>query len=156
MSPASTTQGWLMKTEPDAFSIADLQREGTTRWDGIRNYEARNYLRAMQVGDQVLIYHSNTTPPSIVGLGVISKTAYPDPLQFDLNHKYGDPKSSTSDPRWSAVDVTYQATFTTPLSRDDLRNVPEWAVHMLFTRSRLSVIPVPMPLLKATVKRADR
>ena len=102
-------QYWLMKSEPDVFSIDDLEREGSTLWDGIRNYRARNNMRAMKVGDEVLYYHSNAKPPGIVGVARVCREAYPDPTQFDRKSKYFDEKSDPDDPRWSLVDIEFVA-----------------------------------------------
>jgi len=100
---------WLMKSEPTTFSIDDLIRapNHATYWDGIRNYQARNFMRSMAVGDQVLFYHSNTDPPAIVGIAEVVKTAYPDPTQFDKKDKHYDPESKPSEPRWDMVDIKY-------------------------------------------------
>ncbi|MEM6455785.1 MAG: EVE domain-containing protein [Acidobacteriota bacterium] len=103
---------WLLKTEPDVYSIDDLARDGVTEWDGVRNYQARNFMRDdMQVGDRVLVYHSNAKPPGVAGLGRIARTAYPDASQFDAESKYHDPKSTPEAPRWLVVDVAHVTTF---------------------------------------------
>ena len=92
---------WLMKCEPTTYSIDDLEREGTTHWEGVRNYQARNFMRdEMQVGDDVLFYHSNTKPPGIVGLARVCKKAYPDFFALDPKSKYFDPKASKEKPIW--------------------------------------------------------
>lgn len=148
-------QGWLAKTEPDAFGIDDLKREKTTSWSGVRNYQARNHLRSMQVGDQVLIYHSSCAVPAIVGLGRVVRAGYPDPLQFDPDSQYFDGGSKREDPRWTTVDIAFVSRFAKPLSRDDLRADPDWAAHILITGTRLSVMPVDAGLLMATIKRAQ-
>ena len=94
---------WLMKSEEDVFSIHDLEKEGTTSWEGVRNYEARNIMRdQMQVGDGVLFYHSNADPPGVAGLAVVARKAYPDSFAFDKKHKYYDPKSDPESPRKSS------------------------------------------------------
>lgn len=114
---AEPMQHWLFKTEPETYSIADLQREGRCGWEGIRNYQARNRLRdEVAVGDPVLIYHSNCAEPAVVGLGEICGAARPDPFQFDPDAKYYDPKSDPEQPRWVLVDVAYRETFATPLT----------------------------------------
>ncbi len=91
---------WLMKSEPEAYSIKDLKNEVETLWDGIRNYQARNFMRAMKIGDLAFFYHSNTKPPGIVGLMEIVETNLIDPFQFDKNSKYYEKKSTTENPRW--------------------------------------------------------
>ncbi|MGB4859452.1 MAG: EVE domain-containing protein, partial [Dokdonella sp.] len=98
-----------MKSEPDAFSIDDLERVGVEPWSGVRNYQARNFMRdGMQPGDGVLFYHSNCQPPGIVGLASVASTAYPDPTQFDSSSHYHDPKSTQEQPRWQLVDVKFE------------------------------------------------
>lgn len=134
---------WLMKSEPDVYSIADLERDRTELWDGVRNYQARNFLTSMVVGDQAFFYHSNTKPPGIVGLMEIVETQVVDPTQFDSASKYYDPKSSKDEPRWHTVTVGYLETFKTSLSLDQLRQAfsPDdlWVVRR---GARLSVMPV--------------
>ncbi len=138
-------QYWLMKSEPEAFSIDDLARspKQTTSWDGVRNYQARNFLRAMKVGDQVLFYHSNANPPSVVGIAEVVKTAYPDATQFDKRDTHYDPGSDTDQPRWDVVDIRFVRKFTAPLSLDLLRGeVGLKGMELLRKGSRLSVQPV--------------
>ena len=97
---------WLMKSEPDVYAYDDLERDGRTPWDGIRNYQARNFMRdEMKVGDRVLYYHSNTQPPGVVGIAEVASEPYPDPTQFDPTSRYHDPKATRDEPRWMLVDV---------------------------------------------------
>lgn len=136
---------WLMKSEPKVFSIDDLARapKQTTCWDGVRNYQARNYMRAMRVGDQVLFYHSNADPPAIVGLAEVTKAAYPDRTSFDPKDKHYDPKSTPARPIWEMVDVKFVRKFKKPLGLDQLRTIPSLKKMELLRRgSRLSVQPV--------------
>lgn len=134
---------WLMKTEPDVFSIDDLERVGTEPWDGIRNYMARNYMRDdMKVGDKVLFYHSNAKPPGVAGLARIASRAYPDPTQFDPESKYHDPTSDPGDPRWLLVDVAFVEKLPRFVGLDELRTRPELEGMVLLNKSRLSVQPV--------------
>jgi predicted RNA-binding protein with PUA-like domain len=136
---------WLMKSEPSAFSIDDLLRspKQTTCWDGVRNYQARNFMRTMAVGDQVLFYHSNADPPAVVGIAEVVKTAYPDSTQFDKKDKHYDPESKPSDPRWDMVDIRYVRKFTRPLTLDELRKDTRLHGMVLLKKgSRLSVQPV--------------
>ncbi len=137
-------QYWLMKSEPDVYSIDDLERDGSTYWDGVRNYQARNLMRdKMRLGDGVLYYHSNATPPGIVGLAKVSKESYPDPTQFDPKNKYYDPKSKEDDPRWYLVDIEYHATFPEMLSLGFLREQESLeGMALLRKGQRLSVQPV--------------
>jgi predicted RNA-binding protein with PUA-like domain len=137
---------WLMKSEPEAYSIGDLEQEGTTLWDGIRNYQARNFMRAMQVGDRAFFYHSNCTPPGIVGLMVVVETALVDPSQFDPESKYFDPKSHRDTPRWDCVRLRYLRTFPELLSLEVLReSFGEEELAVVRRGNRLSILPVGEP-----------
>ena len=136
---------WLMKSEPSTFSIEDLARAPGQRtcWDGVRNYQARNYMRTMAIGDHVLFYHSNADPPAVVGIAEVVRTAYPDSTQFDKKDKHYDPASKPSAPRWDMVDIKYLRTFSKPLPLDDLRKDPPLKGMVLLQKgSRLSVQPV--------------
>jgi predicted RNA-binding protein with PUA-like domain len=132
-----------MKSEPDVYSIDDLAREGTTLWDGIRNYQARNFMRAMQLGDRAFFYHSNCTPPGIVGLMEVCETGLLDPTQFDSSSKYFDAKSKPENPRWDCVRLRFVSKFSTMISLDVLKTmfVPEEFVAIR-KGNRLSVSPV--------------
>jgi predicted RNA-binding protein with PUA-like domain len=135
---------WLMKSEPDVYGIQHLQQEGTTLWDGIRNYQARNFMRSMAIGDRAFFYHSNAKPPGIVGLMEVVETGITDPSQFDPTNKYFDPKSSREKPRWDCVRLRHVGTFGELLSLDALReqfSVEELAV--VRNGNRLSILPVP-------------
>jgi len=135
---------WLMKSEPDVYGIQHLQREGTTLWDGIRNYQARNFMRSMQTGDRAFFYHSNAKPPGIVGMMEVIETGITDPSQFDPDNKYFDPKSSADAPRWDCVRLRYVGRFAQMLSLDQLRelfSVEELPV--VRQGNRLSILPVP-------------
>ena len=136
---------WLMKSEPRVFSSEDLARSSqqTTCWDGVRNYQARNFMRAMVAGDHVLFYHSNAEPPAVVGVAEVVRTAYPDATQFDKTSHHYDPASVPSAPRWDMVDIQYRQTFKTSLSLDQLRLEPKLKGMVLLQKgSRLSVQPV--------------
>jgi len=138
-------QYWLMKSEPSVFSIEDLALapKRTTCWDGVRNYQARNFMRAMKPGDQVLFYHSNADPPAIVGIAQVVKTAYPDPTQFERGHAHFDPASTPAAPRWDMVDIQFVKKLSVPLSLDRLREEPLLKEMVLLRKgSRLSVQPV--------------
>lgn len=135
---------WLMKTEPDTFSIDDLARVGVEPWDGIRNYQARNFIRdSMKVGDEVFIYHSRVDPPAVVGIGRVASPAYPDPKQFNPDAKYYDSKSDPANPRWMLVEIAYVAHLPRPVSLAELKQAPGLE-EMMVTRkgSRLSIQPV--------------
>lgn len=134
---------WLMKSEPEVYSILDLQREGETIWDGVRNYQARNFMRQMQLGDLVFFYHSNTNPPGIAGLMRVVKSGIADPTQFDATSKYYDAKSSPQTPRWQTVVVEFVEVFSHPISLSILRDKfsPE-ELLVVKQGNRLSVIPI--------------
>lgn len=130
---------WLMKSEPDVYSIDDLARDGSTLWDGVRNYKARNNMRSMSLGDEVLYYHSNTKPSGVVGIARVCREAYPDPTQFDPKSHYHDPKSDPDDPRWWLVDVEFVAHLPEIVSLADVKAAPELADMELVRYGRLSV-----------------
>ncbi len=144
MSPRK--RHWLMKSEPGDFSIDDLQRVGTEPWTGVRNYQARNFMRdGMRVGDGVLVYHSNCAVPGIYGVAEVASTAYPDPTQFLSKSKYFDPKASREEPRWFLVDVSFVRKLRQPIPLDAIRAdaVALGEEFALIRRgSRLSVLPV--------------
>ena len=136
---------WLIKSEPDVFSIHDLAkaRNKTTHWEGVRNYQARNFLRAMKKGDRALFYHSNATPSAVAGVVEIVREAYPDPTAWDAKSDYRDPKASPDNPVWSMVDVKLVAIYPREIPLDELRGVKALAGMELLRRgSRLSVTPV--------------
>ncbi|MBM99947.1 MAG: EVE domain-containing protein [Planctomycetaceae bacterium] len=137
---------WLMKTEPSEFSIQDLAKakKKTTHWDGVRNYQARNFMRDdMRIGDRVLLYHSNADPSAVVGTAKIVKESYPDFTAWDPKDKHFDPKSSAENPRWFMVDIQLDEIFLEPISLADLRKVAALKeMELLRKGSRLSVQPV--------------
>jgi predicted RNA-binding protein with PUA-like domain len=134
---------WLMKSEPESYSIQHLERDGRTSWEGVRNYQARNFMRdEMEVGDPVLFYHSNTEPIGVAGLARVARTAYPDSTALDPASHYYDPKATRDDPRWYLVDIEFVERFPAVLSLAALRDVPALADMPLLNRSRLSVQPV--------------
>ena len=131
-----------MKSEPESFGYDDLVRVKREGWDGVRNYQARNFLRAMAKGDEVLFYHSNANPPGVAGIAKVVKTAEPDPTQFDPASKYYDPDSNPGDPRWDWVTLAPVRKLTF-VSIDELRTLPELADCRLLARgNRLSVMPI--------------
>lgn len=147
---------WLMKSEPDVFSYDDLVRVKREGWDGIRNYQARNYLRAMRKGDRAIFYHSNATPPGVAGVARIVGEAEPDPTQFDASSKYFDGGSPPAEPRWDWVTVAPAKRLRfVPL--DELRTMPELAGCQLLARgNRLSVIPLTDAEFEAIVACGSR
>ncbi|MEM9163841.1 MAG: EVE domain-containing protein [Cyanobacteria bacterium P01_F01_bin.4] len=140
---------WLMKSEPDVYSIDDLKRDGDEIWDGVRNYQARNFLKSMEVGDIAFFYHSNTKPPGIAGLMKISEVMVVDPTQFDTSNKYYDPKSTPDAPRWHTVTVSYGETFGHYISLDQLKeNFEPDELQVVKRGNRLSVMPVDASIAK--------
>ena len=137
---------WLMKSEPSSFSLNDLQHrpEATEPWDGVRNYQARNFLRdQIKIGDGVLFYHSNCPVPAIVGLAKVVREGYPDHTAFDPREKHFDPNTTAAKPTWFMVDVQYLCHLPRPLSRDILRQHPVLSgMDVLRKGNRLSVQPV--------------
>lgn len=150
---------WLVKSEPDVFSIRDLARARgrTTPWEGVRNYQARNFLRAMRRGDRCLFYHSNANPPGVAGVVEVVREAYPDPTAQDPRSPYHDPKATADDPIWSMVDVKLVEAFAREISLDELRAVKALAGMELLRRgSRLSVQPVTPAQFATILKLAAR
>jgi len=134
---------WLFKSEPDVFGIDRLEREGRTEWSGVRNFQARNNMRAMRVGDRGFFYHSSVKPPGIVGICEVIREAYPDFTQFEKGGEYEDPTSRAERPKWYMVDVGFVRAFPRMLTLDELRTMPELAEMPLLRRGqRLSVQPV--------------
>ena len=135
---------WLMKSEPDAFSIDDLKRKKREAWDGVRNYQARNYMRdGMRVGDKVFFYHSNCAEPGIVGIAEVATDGYPDPSQFDPKSKYFDAGSSRDNPRWMLVDVKFVKKLKRTITLKELQADSALDGMVLLRKgSRLSVQPV--------------
>ena len=146
---------WLMKSEPESYSIDDLERDGREPWDGIRNYQARNFMREMAAGDLVIFYHSSATPPGAAGIGRICGEAYPDPTQFDETNKHYDPKSDEVDPRWSLVDVEFVEKFAEEVPLRALKDDSSLeGMRVTQKGSRLSVQPVEKKHFKRVLKMA--
>lgn len=136
---------WLMKSEPTDFSIDDLKRVKTEPWTGVRNYQARNFVRQMKEGDLVFFYHSNCEVPGIYGIAEVASTPYPDPTQFQKKSKYYDQKATQEQPRWDLVDVTYVRHLKRPLPLEDIRDHSDALgdeFALIRKGSRLSVMPV--------------
>ena len=141
---------WLMKSEPDAFSIDDLVacKSQTEPWDGVRNYQARNFMRDdMRIGDKIFFYHSNCKPPGIVGIAKVASKPYPDPTAFDPDEKYYDPKSDPENPRWILVDVKLVRKLKRMISLPELKEhgAALDGFPLLRRGMRLSVMPVEKP-----------
>jgi predicted RNA-binding protein with PUA-like domain len=149
---------WLMKSEPEAFGIADLKRVDVEPWSGVRNFQARNLMRdGMKVGDDVLFYHSNAKPSGVAGLAKVVRAGVVDQTQFDPESKYYEPRATTAQPVWICVDVKYVATFARVIALDELRDNPV-LVDMAVLRkgSRLSVQPVTKAEFAAVVAMSKR
>lgn len=135
---------WLMKSEPDVYSIDDLKRDQTTWWEGVRNYQARNFMvKEMKCDDLILFYHSNSKPSGVAGIGKISKLAEPDQLQFQKNSEYFDPKATLLKPIWMCVQVSFKSKFKNFISLDTLRQHPSLKNMLVLKKGqRLSIQPV--------------
>lgn len=156
----SGKQYWLLKSEPSVFSIQDLEKapSKTTCWDGVRNYQARNYLRDLiKKGDLVFFYHSNAEPPAIVGVAEVVKEGYPDYTAFDPENDHYDPKSKKDSPTWFMIDVKHVQTFKKPLALEELRRIPALKNMVLLQKgSRLSVQSVSKEEWSAVMKAAEK
>lgn len=137
------SQYWLMKSEPDAFSIHDLEQQGPSPWDGVRNYQARNFMKAMEVDDLVFFYHSSCQPAGIAGIAKVTRSAYPDHTSWDTSSPYYDPKSSEESPRWFMVDIELVEIFPSLIPLSSLKQDPALNEMTLVKKgSRLSVMPI--------------
>lgn len=140
---------WLMKSEPNVYNINNLKQDGHSVWDGVRNYQARNFLKQMQKGDLAFFYHSNTTPPGIVGLMRIVESNEIDPTQFDPDSPYYDPKSTSMSPRWHTVKVEFVEAFPKTITLEILKKIFTPEEFLLVRRgNRLSVMPVEEKVAK--------
>jgi predicted RNA-binding protein with PUA-like domain len=135
---------WLMKSEPGVFGVDELERQGVASWEGVRNYQARNFMRdGMRTGDQAFLYHSGCDDPAVVAVMEICREAYPDPTQFDRKSAYYDPASRPEQPRWLMVDVRYRRRLRRPIPLQELKALPALSGFALVKRgNRLSVMPV--------------
>ena len=147
---------WLIKSEPDVFSIDDLAKVKREPWSGVRNYQARNFMwHDMKPGDRALFYHSNAKPPGIAGIAKVAGEAYPDPTQFDAKSEYFDPKATQEKPRWWLVDVEFVAKFDEILPLDTLKSDPVLSEMLVCQRgTRLSINPVDAKHFKQVCKRS--
>jgi len=143
-------QRWLMKTEPDTFSIDDLRTRKLEPWNGVRNYQARNFIRSMQRGDEVMIYHSSCAVPGVAGLAKVASAPYPDPGQFDPKDPYFDAGSDRGNPRWTLVDVRFVRKLKRTITLDEIKALRALGDFALPRRgNRLSVLPVTEPQWRA-------
>ena len=153
-------QYWLMKSEPDVFSLEDLRLrpEQKEPWDGVRNYQARNFMRdAMRVGDQILFYHSNCAVPGIAGLAEVASKPYPDPTQFDQKSDYFDPKSKPDKPRWMLIEVRYKSTFNQVVTLQAMKTMAGLEhMRILQKGNRLSITPVTSDEFKRIVQAGKK
>ncbi|MFP5520370.1 MAG: EVE domain-containing protein [Bdellovibrionia bacterium] len=149
---------WLMKSEPDVYSIDQLKKDKTTWWTGVRNYQARNFMmKEMKLNDTVLFYHSNAEPPGIAGLAKVSELAQPDSLQFDKKSEYYDPKAAPEKPIWYCVQVAFVEKFKNYISLEELRQTPELSEMLVLKKGqRLSIQPVTSAELKTILKLAKK
>ncbi|WP_017302873.1 EVE domain-containing protein [Spirulina subsalsa] len=148
---------WLVKSEPLTYSIDQFKQDKTTLWDGVRNYQARNFLQAMTLGDLAFFYHSNTKIPGIVGLGKVTQTQVIDPTQFNPQSPYFDPKSSPDSPRWFTVELIYLKTFVQVISLAHLKAQFEGEDFALVKKgNRLSVMPVPEKIAEKILQWGEK
>ena len=149
---------WLFKSEPDVYSIEDLERDGSTLWDGVRNYQARNLMRDdIKKGDKVLFYHSRVPPMGVAGVAKVVRNGYADPTQFDARSKYRDEKSDPDDPRWICVDVAFERAFPRVVTLAEMKAEKALAKMMVTQRgARLSVQPVTPEEFGAVVAMSRR
>ena len=149
---------WLIKSDPEEFAWEDLKKQSQkkTCWDGVRNYQARNYLREMKKGDLAFFYHSVLQPQSIMGIVTITREAYPDFTQFEKSHPNYDSKSNPDEPSWVMVDVTYKQEIEPPITREEIKKVKSLQEMVLFKNSRLSVQPVSAQEWKTVLNLRSR
>ncbi|MGZ3722707.1 MAG: EVE domain-containing protein [Bdellovibrionales bacterium] len=149
---------WLMKSEPDVFSIDDLKERKTSLWDGVRNYQARNFMmNDMKIGDEILFYHSNAEPPGVAGRARVVSTAEPDPTQYDKKSEYFDPKASSEKPRWFAIRAEFVEKFPRLIPLDEIRHTKPLEKMLLIRKGqRLSIQPVQPKEFACICKMAGR
>ncbi len=149
-------QYWLMKSEPHVYSIDDLESDGRTHWDGVRNYQARNFMRdEMKEGDRVLYYHSNTTPPGVVGVAEVVNEGYPDHTARDPDSDYYDEKATEDDPRWYMVDIEFVRKLPRKVPLAEIKDEETLDHMVLVNRSRLSVQPVEEDEFERVLEMAE-
>jgi len=153
MTKAEDAQYWLMKSEPSEFSIDDLQKRGKHHWDGVRNYQARNFMRDhMHIGDPVIFYHSSAKVVGPAGIAKVASLPYPDHTQFDPHSKYFDPKATKEKPIWYMVDVRFVKRFKEVLPREKLKSIRALNNMVLWKRNRLSITPLTKEEFEAITK----
>lgn len=156
--PTPARQYWLVKSEPDVFSFDDLMASPrkTTYWNGVRNFAARNNLKAMKKGDLVFFYHSMTKPPAVVGIAEVVREAYPDPTAFDTRNEYYDPKSNPENPTWFMVDIRAVEPLERPVPIDEIRKTKGLEKMALVRLGRLSVQPVTSQEWETVIRLSER
>jgi predicted RNA-binding protein with PUA-like domain len=149
---------WLIKSEPNAYSIDDLVKDKRTHWDGVRNYQARNFMRdEMKTGDKILFYHSNANPPAVVGVCEVVKEAYPDFTAFDSKDKHYDPKSKKENPTWMMIDIQIIEKLNRPVTLEEIKQNPKLKNMRLVKRgNRLSVMPIEKTEFNEILKMSNR
>ena len=149
---------WLMKSEPDAYSIDDLKKEKKGLWDGVRNYQARNFMmNDMNIGDEILFYHSNAKPPGVAGIATVSQEAVPDITAQDPKGKYYDAKASPEKPIWYCVEVAFKKKFAREVSLEELRSSKSLKDMLLLRRGqRLSILPVTKKEFDVVCRLAEK
>ena len=148
---------WLMKCEPAAYTIDDLERDGVTSWEGVRNFQARNFMRDMKAGDKVLFYASNAEPSGVTGLAEVAREGYPDKFALRKGHRYFDPKATKEDPIWTMVDIRFVAKFPSIVPLETLKTTPGLEEMMVTKKgSRLSIQPVTKKEYDIVVKLARK
>lgn len=146
---------WLMKSEPEVYSLENLRRAGSTNWDGVRNYRARNFMKDQRKEDRAFFYHSGPPAPAIAGVMEVTREAYPDPTQFDPRSDYYDPGSCKDNPCWVQVDVRYCSSFIRPLPLKEIKTIPALKRVLLLAHSRLSVMPVSAAEWRCILRRGQ-
>jgi predicted RNA-binding protein with PUA-like domain len=145
---------WLVKSEPGTYSIDHLERDGSTSWEGVRNYQARNLMKEMKKGDRVLFYHSSVKPAGVAGIAEVVREAYADHHAWEKGNHYFDPKASPDNPIWVMVDIGFVEKLPRLVSLDEIKATPELGDMVLVNRSRLSVQPVEKAEFDTIVKLA--
>lgn len=152
----STRAGWLMKNEPEEFSIDILNEKKIGRWDGIRNFQARNFIRDMKIGEKAFFYHSSCAEPGIYGMMTIASEAYPDPIALEKKSDYFDSKSTLENNRWSAIDVQFKIKYSKPLLLPQIRELPLGITPLTAKGNRLSLFPLTEEQFKILENELNR
>ena len=139
----ATAKYWLMKSEPESYGIDHLKADKKTAWTGVRNFQARNYMQQMQLGDEILFYHSSCAVPGVYGIAKVASAPYPDPSQFEKGGHYYEPRATKEKPVWYLVDIAFVKKLKEPITLPQIRQNPKLSKMMILQPgSRLSVTPV--------------